>query len=86
MAQQSGAFREAVGVCTSAGYLHAVVEEFLNSGFHRAELGLLIGAQVGAPLAKWLGDHHGRYLQKQVDGGGRCYGREPETSMWKSAH
>ncbi|HET8721324.1 MAG TPA: hypothetical protein VFM24_04815 [Nitrospira sp.] len=28
------------------------------------------GGIVGALLAKWLGDHHGRYLQWQIDHGG----------------
>ena len=28
------------------------------------------GSVVGALLAKWLGDHHGRYLQTQIDHGG----------------
>jgi hypothetical protein len=28
------------------------------------------GGVVGALLAKWLGDHHGRYLQVQIDHGG----------------
>jgi hypothetical protein len=28
------------------------------------------GGVVGALLAKWLGDHHGRYLQAQIDHGG----------------
>ena len=28
------------------------------------------GGMVGALLAKWLGDHHGRYLQTQIDHGG----------------
>jgi hypothetical protein len=28
------------------------------------------GGVVGALLAKWLGDHHGRYLQGQIDHGG----------------
>jgi hypothetical protein len=28
------------------------------------------GSVVGALLAKWLGDHHGRYLQTQIDRGG----------------
>ena len=28
------------------------------------------GGIVGTLLAKWLGDHHGRYLQAQIDHGG----------------
>ena len=28
------------------------------------------GGVAGALLAKWLGDHHGRYLQTQIDHGG----------------
>ena len=28
------------------------------------------GTIAGAMLAKWLGDHHGRYLQTQIDHGG----------------
>jgi hypothetical protein len=43
MDQEKEAFREAVGICTSADDLQAAIDELLNSGFHRAELSLLAG-------------------------------------------
>ena len=148
MHEQSENLREAVGVFASASDLQAAIDEFLSSGFHRAELSLLVGEDalnehlggfadarsleddhavprsayvspeaigdaqggivgalayggatvaagaivlsggaivtalvaatlaggagtvVGALLAKWIGDHHGRYLQTQIDHGG----------------
>jgi hypothetical protein len=58
-----------VGATTAAGAM------FVSGG---TILGALVvatvvggaGGVVGALLAKWLGDHHGRYLQAQIDQGG----------------
>lgn len=33
-------------------------------------LGGGVGAVIGSVLAKWVGDHHARYLQEQLDHGG----------------
>ena len=58
----AGATSAAGAVVVSGGtILAAVVAATLVGG---------AGSVVGALLAKWLGDHHGRYLQTQVDHGG----------------
>lgn len=43
MNEEPRAFREAVGVFTTAEDLQAAIDELLSSGFHRAELSLLAG-------------------------------------------
>jgi hypothetical protein len=43
MHEQSESLREAVGVFARASDLQAAIEEFLSSGFHRADLSLLAG-------------------------------------------
>jgi hypothetical protein len=43
---QQNAIREAVGVFGSTNDLQAAIDELLSSGFHRAELSLLAGAEA----------------------------------------
>ena len=58
----AGATAAASAVVVSGGtILAALVAATLVGG---------AGSVVGALLAKWLGDHHGRYLQTQIDHGG----------------
>jgi hypothetical protein len=64
-----------VGALMYAGATAAAGAMFVSGG---TILGALVvatvvggaGGVVGALLAKWLGDHHGRYLQAQLDHGG----------------
>lgn len=64
-----------VGALIYAGATAAAGAVFVSGG---TILGALVvatvvggaGSIVGALLAKWLGDHHGRYLQTQIDHGG----------------
>jgi hypothetical protein len=64
-----------VGALVYAGATAAAGAMFVSGG---TILGALVvatvvgggGGVVGALLAKWLGDHHGRYLQAQIDHGG----------------
>jgi hypothetical protein len=64
-----------VGALMYAGATAAAGAMFVSGG---TILGALVvatvvggaGGVVGTLLAKWLGDHHGRYLQAQLDHGG----------------
>lgn len=64
-----------VGALVYAGATAAAGAMFVSGG---TILGALVvatvvgggGGVLGALLAKWLGDHHGRYLQAQIDHGG----------------
>jgi hypothetical protein len=64
-----------VGALMYAGATAAAGAMFVSGG---TILGALVvatvvggaGGVVGALLAKWLGDNHGRYLQAQIDHGG----------------
>ena len=64
-----------VGALMYAGATAAAGAMFVSGG---TILGALVvatvvggaGGIVGTLLAKWLGDHHGRYLQAQIDHGG----------------
>lgn len=58
----AGATVAASAVVVSGGTIFAaIVAVTLASG---------AGGVVGALLAKWLGDHHGRYLESQIEHGG----------------
>jgi hypothetical protein len=57
-----GALSAAGAIVASGGTLAAAITATLLAGG--------TGTVIGAILAKWLGDHHAEYLQKQVDCGG----------------
>jgi hypothetical protein len=64
-----------VGALVYAGATFAVGAVVLSGGTIAAALvaATLVGGAggiLGALLATWLGDHHGRYLQTQIDHGG----------------
>lgn len=57
-----GALAAAGAVVASGGTLAVVLGATLISGG--------TGAAIGTVLARWLDDHHARYLQEQIDRGG----------------
>jgi hypothetical protein len=57
-----GATAAAGAVLVSGGTLAAGIAAILMAGG--------AGGLIGATLAKWIGDHHGQYLQQQLEHGG----------------
>jgi hypothetical protein len=57
-----GATLAAGAVVASGGTLAVVIAATAVAGG--------AGGLIGSALAKWVGDHHGRYLQDQIDHGG----------------
>src|SRR3546814_10450965 len=57
-----GAVAGAGAIVASGGTLAAIIAATAVAGG--------TGGLIGSILAKWLGDHHARYLQEQIDHGG----------------
>jgi hypothetical protein len=57
-----GAFAATGAVVASGGALMTAIVATVLSGS--------AGGLIGSILAKWVGDHHARYLQEQIDRGG----------------